>query len=218
LYKAGEYSEQGGLGFFPGEVSDGGTISREKRLPAYTCPVLYIPEGGATMEKRIICIADRDTRFILKAVDALIDTFELYVAYTRDDAFHKIKRDLPDLIIIGYLYPRGDSFRLHQQLREDDNTKHIPHLFVDVKPEEHLRKGLRRNEGMQMDAEGYITRPVYPGELKKEAGRIINKAIQRNKALTEALELTETLLMNQAENWKNKMTQLMGKNRIVHSA
>ena len=168
------------------------------------------------MEKRKVFIADRDSQFVLKAVDSLIDTCELRIAYTKEDAYAKIKNDLPDLIIIGYLEPRGDSYKLHRDLRENINTKHIPLLIVDVKPEDHLQKGWRRNEGMQMNAEGYLSRPVDPDELRKEVERIITTTMKRNKILSDALEYTEMLLLRQVENWKDKMTQLVGKNRLTN--
>ena len=99
------------------------------------------------------------------------------------------------MVMVGYLEPRGDAFELHKELRETLVTKNIPLLVVDVSPEEHTRKGWRRDEGMQMDAEDYISRPVEPAELLELVGKILKKrAAPKPMELRDVVEQMEGLL------------------------
>lgn len=169
------------------------------------------------MTKNKILIADRESPFILQAIDTLMSVYELSVAYSKNDVFYKIQNEYPDLIIIGLLKERGDSFSVHRELRENINTKHIPILIIDAKPEDRIKKGWNRYEGDQMDADGYMCRPVEPAKLKAEVERIIFLTSQKNKEFSKALKLTELILLNQVANWKKKMIQMVGVNRIPNS-
>lgn len=88
---------------------------------------------------------------------ALGPSFELLYASNEKDGLEKARKDIPDAIVLGYIEPRGTSFELHRKLRRGWITKNIPLLVVDVSPEEHARKGWTKDEGMQMDADGYVS-------------------------------------------------------------
>ena len=98
------------------------------------------------------------------------------------------------MVILGYLEPRGDAFKLHKELRETLVTKNIPLLVVDVNPQEHARKGWSREQGMQMKAEDYISRPVEPAELAELVGGILEITAPKPMELRDALEQMEMVL------------------------
>lgn len=125
--------------------------------------------------KRSILVVDSEPDFIKTVREALNSSYEVSIASTRKEGLDKAKRETPHMVILGYLEPRGDAFELHKELRETLATKNIPLLVVDVSPEEHSRKGWRRDEGMQMDAEDYISRPVEPAELAELVGEILER-------------------------------------------
>lgn len=132
-----------------------------------------------------ILVVDCEPDFVAVAKKALDASFEVTFASSLGEGLGKASREALDLVVVGYLEPRGSSFRLHKELREGQMTKHIPMLVVDVRPEEHSRKGWRRDEGMQMDAEDYVSRPISAVELKEAVERIL----QRVHAKTMDLEL-----------------------------
>jgi hypothetical protein len=80
---------------------------------------------------------------------------------------------------VGYLEPRGSSFRLHKKLREGWITKHIPQLVVDVHFPGQPEKAWSPQEAMQMDAEDYLS--IAPGDVTSLAQSM------------EALKLTEKI-------------------------
>ncbi|MBA7674119.1 hypothetical protein ES703_82326 [subsurface metagenome] len=145
------------------------------------------------MDRAKILIAGSDPGFVEAAREALQGLYAMGTAYSVNEALNRAKEERPEMVIIGFLEPRGRSFELHKQLRADLITEDIPLLVVDVRPEEHSRKGWRKNEGMQLDAEGYITQPIEPGELRQAAARIIGRAVQKEEA-TETIDQVVAVL------------------------
>ena len=143
---------------------------------------------------QLILVVDSEADFVEVARKALEPAFEVAVASNMGEGLLKARRDAPDLVVVGYLEPRGTSFEFHKKLREGRITKDIPMLVVDVRPEEHSRKGWRRDEGMRMDAEDYVSRPIEPAELKETAERIIQRASGRPMELEVVLGQMEQIL------------------------
>ena len=141
-----------------------------------------------------VLVVDRDSNFIRTAKQALWDFCEVSIASTRVEALEKVGRTFPNMVILGYLEPREDAFRLHKELRENPETNRTPILVVDVRPEEHLRKGWRREEGMQMDAKDYVSRPIKPAELKELVGEIIERTATKPVELECVWQHVEVVL------------------------
>lgn len=143
-----------------------------------------------------ILVVDNEPDFVKLARSALeASSYQVIVASDRKSGLEKTGREAPNLVIVGALEPRGDAFGLHKELRESPKTSAIPMLVVDVQPEAHSRKGWRRDEGMQMDAEDYVSRPIEPAELVKSVERILERAARRKPIdLSEVLERMEWIL------------------------
>jgi DNA-binding response OmpR family regulator len=141
-----------------------------------------------------ILIIDEEPSFIRTAQKALEVSYEVATASSAREGLKKAREENPDVIILGYLEPRGTSFQLHNELREDLLTKNVPLLIVDVRPEEHSRKGWKRHEGVHMNANDYIARPVEGDELTKVVEGIIRRASGEPMGLKEASEYMEKAL------------------------
>ncbi|MBA7624840.1 hypothetical protein ES703_32254 [subsurface metagenome] len=139
-------------------------------------------------------MVDRDAHFVRTVQQALRDFYEVSVAFTRREGLEKVKGECPSMVILGYLEPRGDAFRLHEEIRENLENNRIPLLVVDVRPEEHFRKGWRREEGMQMDAEDYVSRPIKPAELAELVGEIFERISVKPVELKSVWEQVEGVL------------------------
>lgn len=146
------------------------------------------------MERPTILIVDCEPDFVVRARKALESSYGVSVASSRKEGLEKAQRDCPALILVGFLEPRGDSFKVHKELRENPATRKIPLLVVDVRLEDHARKGWRIEEGLQMDAAGYLTRPLDPAELREEVARILKSATPKPVGTEEVLEQVEVLL------------------------
>jgi methylenetetrahydrofolate reductase (NADPH) len=89
--------------------------------------------------------------------------FDVLTASNENDGLSKARMERPDAILLGYLEPRGSSFRLHKKLREGWITKHIPQLVVDVHFPGQPEKAWTSQEALQMDAEDYLS--IEPGDV-----------------------------------------------------
>jgi len=139
-------------------------------------------------------VVDKDSGFVRMVQQALGNSYEVSAAFTRREGLEKVKGECPSMVILGYLEPRGDAFRLHKELRENLENNRIPLLIVDVRPEEHFRKGWKREEGMQMDAEDYVSRPIEPHEVTELVGEIFERIFVKPMELKSVWEQVEGVL------------------------
>ena len=113
----------------------------------------------------------------------------------------KARGERPETLILGYLDPRGSSFRLHKKLREGWITKHIPQLIVDAHFPGQPEKAWTSEEAMQMDAEEYLLlSPEDFGSVAESIEalglpeKIDVKLSERANSLKEAILESEGLL------------------------
>ncbi|EDP70425.1 transcriptional regulator [Flavobacteriales bacterium ALC-1] len=67
---------------------------------------------------------------------------------------------MPDIIISDIMMPELDGYGVLEALSSNDNTKHIPFIFLSAKTE---RQDVRK--GMNLGADDYITKPFSEDEL-----------------------------------------------------
>ena len=129
--------------------------------------------------KRVI-VVDKDTKLTWITQEAAeLSSWELTVATGIAQALKLAASEHPAVIILGYLEPQGEAFRLHRRLRENSETANIPQVVVDVAPDEQLQRGWRNADGLRMDAEYYFCLPISPSELAK----VVNDVTALNEVL-----------------------------------
>lgn len=89
----------------------------------------------------------------------------------------------PDIIVLGTLAPAGQAFAMHQWLKQHPRYKDIPLLVIDARYEERSVRGWRRFEGMQLDSEDYVTKPIEPAELAPRIQHLLEQATRKIKVL-----------------------------------
>ena len=146
------------------------------------------------MKRRRILVVDQDLAFLREAREALEDSYEVSVASGRSEGLEKVEREVPNMVIVGFMEPRGDAFKFHKELKESPKTGIIPLLVIDVCPEEHSRRGWRKEEGAQMHAEDYISRPIEPTELAELVGDILETATPKSPEIDHIIEHVEKVL------------------------
>jgi methylenetetrahydrofolate reductase (NADPH) len=107
-------------------------------------------------QKRKVLVIGTIPEFHQWMGESLRDRFEVIDASTESEGLSKARGERPEALILGYLDPRGSSFRLHKKLREGWITKHIPQLIVDAHFPGQPEKAWTGEEAMQMDAEEYL--------------------------------------------------------------
>jgi len=134
--------------------------------------------------KTSILLVDDEPDFIADVQAKLIAKgWQVLAAGNRSQAEELARREKPDLIILGTIMPRGDAFQLHQWLKQSPNFREVPLIVVDAPPEKRLLKGWRMDEGLKLEAEQYLIKPVELASVVAWAEKFLDKTLRRIKVL-----------------------------------
>ncbi len=107
---------------------------------------------------------------------AVSGSFEVAYASNEQEGLDQARKEMPDMIVLGYIEPQGTAFELHRKLRGGWITKNIPLLIVDLYPQDQSRRVLTMEEGLQIEADEYIA-----GEDYEAITRLLEPARFREK-------------------------------------
>ncbi len=109
--------------------------------------------------------------------------WQVLTAGDRSQAEEAARGQKPDLVILGTIVPRGDAFRLHKWLKQSPHLRDVPLIVVDATAEERLTKGWRMDEGLKLEAEQYLIKPVEPGAVVTWAQRFLDRGLKKIRVL-----------------------------------
>ena len=89
----------------------------------------------------------------------------------------------PNIVVLGTLAPAGQAFSMHQWLKGHSRYKDIPLLVIDAPPAERQTRGWRVSEGMQLESEDYVVKPIEPVSLLLRIRSLIEAATRIIKVL-----------------------------------
>ena len=110
--------------------------------------------------------------------------FEVFVATTGEKVLQRVKKILPDIILLDVMMPGIDGFEICRRLKAIDEVKDIPVIFMTA-----LSDVTDKVKGLTLGAVDYITKPLQ----HEEAIARINVHLQL-RSLTKQLEQQNTLL------------------------
>jgi len=135
-----------------------------------------IKGGSKKRKKGKILIIDDEPDFM----EACRRTFEANAYHVMTAPNKTLAQEImaqePDLIVLGTLVPAGEAFSVYKWLEQHPRYKNIPLLVIDARYEERPIRGWRRFEGIQVDGDEYLYKPIEPASL-----------VPRVKSLLEAL-------------------------------
>jgi DNA-binding NarL/FixJ family response regulator len=108
---------------------------------------------------------------------------QVVTAKNRAQAEEIVSNEHFDALVLGTITPRGDAFAFYQWLKRNPRTKDLPFLVIDARPERRLLEGWRRDEGMQLEADDYVAKPVEPAMLVPRIERLLEEAAERIRVL-----------------------------------
>lgn len=137
------------------------------------------------MEKRAkIMVIDDEVEFTAD-LHAVLEAKAYHVvsASNREQAQEMVRREKPDLVILGTIMPRGDAFSLHQWLKQSPNFSQLPIIVLDATPEKQLVRGWRMDEGLRLEAEDYFRKPIKPTALLPQVEKLLDRVTRKIKVL-----------------------------------
>ncbi|WP_440897085.1 response regulator transcription factor [Amphibacillus sp. Q70] len=117
----------------------------------------YTIEGMKKMPTKILVVEDdRETNQLLCKY-LRKEMFQVFPAYTGEEAFQKLSTDSIELVLLDLMLPGIDGFEILRKIR---STKNIPVIIISAKDE---------NEdkiiGLSLGSDDYITKPFNMSEV-----------------------------------------------------
>jgi DNA-binding NarL/FixJ family response regulator len=135
------------------------------------------------MEKKgKILVVDDEPEFLLALQRALESEYlDVTTARTKAEAEERIIMREPDIVILGTLTPGREASSLHKWMKQNVITKDVPIVVIDAPLEKRLVSGWSIDEGVQMDAVEYLTKPVEPAALVPLIHKLLGVVTKRIK-------------------------------------
>ena len=121
-------------------------------------------------QKRILLVDDHQTVFRLLAAIVRIKGYELIYAESGQQGIVMARQELPDLILLDVMMPDIDGFKVCQYLKENEDTKDIPIMFLTARGADGDLE-LGRKAG----ADGFMTKPFQTIEVLKQIELLLAK-------------------------------------------
>lgn len=111
--------------------------------------------------KKTVLIVDDVSENIDVLVGLLKGIYNLSIAKNGKIALDLVKTVKPDLILLDIMMPGMDGYEVCAKLKEDDETKNIPVIFLTA-----LNQQEDEEKGLLIGGVDYITKPFDPALLK----------------------------------------------------
>jgi DNA-binding NarL/FixJ family response regulator len=135
-------------------------------------------------KKQTILIVDDEVEFVEDFKKTLEkENYVVAAAYDREEAERMVRSHEPDIIILGTIMPRGDAFLFHKWMKQTLGFSNLPIMVINAPPDKQLLKGWRMDEGMQMDAEDFLAKPVAPTSLVPRIQALLDRTTKKIRVL-----------------------------------
>lgn len=143
--------------------------------------------NGFDLDPPKVLVVDDHATSRMTAVSLLgIEGYEVIEADSGSIVIRLVTQKQPDLILLDVMMPGMDGFEVCQLLKQDEQTRLIPVIFLTA-----LNDRRSRIRGIEVGADDFLTKPFDRVEL---AARV--KSLVRQKRLNEDLDHAEQVLFS----------------------
>jgi two-component system response regulator VicR len=123
-------------------------------------------------KKTVVCIEDEPEMVDLIKLILGRRGFELTGAMGGREGLEVIRRVKPDLVLLDLMMPDIDGWEVYQQMKADEELKHIPVIVVTAKAQ-----SIDKVLGLHIaKVDDYVTKPFGPQELLQSVEKVLAKA------------------------------------------
>lgn len=134
-------------------------------------------------DKTKVLLVDEESSFVEALLPVLkAESYEVTTTSNQAEAEASMRSE-PDIVVLSTISPAGAAFRLHQWLKGHPRYRDIPLLVIDAPPAERHLRGWRIFEGMQLEADDYVTKPIEPASLVPRIQMLVEEATRTLKVL-----------------------------------
>ncbi|WP_163711264.1 hybrid sensor histidine kinase/response regulator transcription factor [Mangrovibacterium lignilyticum] len=161
-------------------------------------------------KKQTILIVEDNKALQEQIKSYLSTTYHVYTAKNGEEGMRRTMKLIPDLVISDIMMPVMDGIEMLKQLKEKEETCHIPIILLTAKSlvEDKIR-------GFETGADAYISKPFYMDYLKVRVKNILaSRALlkERFKSKDLLVDLVEEQVENKDELFLDKVTSIVLQN------
>lgn len=119
-------------------------------------------------QKRILLIDDHQTVFRLLEAIVRIKGYSLLYAESGQKGIVVARQEQPDLILLDVMMPDIDGFKVCQYLKENEDTKTIPIMFLTARGADGDLE-----TGRKAGADGFMTKPFQTIDVLKQIEKLL---------------------------------------------
>ena len=122
-----------------------------------------------------ILLVDDDQDFVA-ATKMVLESRSDYKVLTASDGVFGLpiaKAEKPDLIILDVIMPFEDGFTAARQFKADPEVAEIPIIILTSFSQRVGETDISVAQGMELNAEDYIEKPVSPAELLRRIDKLL---------------------------------------------
>ena len=121
-------------------------------------------------KKSVVCIEDEPEMIDLIKLILGRKGFELAGAMGGREGLDLIRRLKPDLVLLDLMMPDMDGWEVYQQIKSDEELKHIPVIIVTAKAQ-----SIDKVLGLHIaKVDDYVTKPFGPQELLQSIEKVLS--------------------------------------------
>jgi DNA-binding response OmpR family regulator len=126
------------------------------------------------MAGKYVLIVDDDPDLV-ETVAMMLEAkgFEVGKAYDGLEGEDAIKKRRPDVLVLDVMMPRKNGYQLCQELKSNKWTQEIPVILLTAVGEAVPTTSYSHAEGMAIEAEDFIPKPVDAATLVEAVERLI---------------------------------------------
>ena len=123
----------------------------------------------STNLKCILCVEDEPEMIDLMRLILGRRGFEGKGAAGGVEGLRMIREEKPDLVLLDLMMPDMDGWEVYQQMKADEDTKHIPVIVVTAKAQ-----SIDKVLGLHIaKVDDYIAKPFSPQDLMNSVERVL---------------------------------------------
>jgi two-component system, OmpR family, alkaline phosphatase synthesis response regulator PhoP len=123
-----------------------------------------------------VLLVDDDPDFVEATKVVLESKYRVLVAYNGEDGLKKVVEAKPDLVILDVVMPGRNGFEICKELKTAPKYQSyckIPVIMLTVYPDDREKARLTMFEGMVMEADEYLQKPVAPTDLLRQVESLL---------------------------------------------
>jgi DNA-binding NarL/FixJ family response regulator len=134
------------------------------------------------MENKVLIIDDEPDFAEALRMTLEAKAYRVITATNKAQGQDKMKEG-PDVVVLGTVTPIGQAFSFHNWVKQHPRYKDVPVMVIDSRPEERFIKGWRKFEGMQLESDDYVAKPIEPASLVLRIRRLLEEATRKIRVL-----------------------------------